>query len=98
MSTATIFLEDGLHQRIAAAAAAQEKVSMTSSSLPLSKAVEQAEVEGETFREADERWGQLLATGKTVPCGEAKQYLAARAQGIAAKKPTANKLGNARRS
>ena len=96
MSTATFFLEDGLHRRIAAAADRAGKSEHDFIFDAIVEAVEQAEVDGDASRVADERWGQVLATGKTVPWGEAKQYLVARAQGAAASKPAAKKLDNSR--
>lgn len=89
MSTATIFLENRLHQRLAAAAdlAGQSEHDFIVDAIV--KAVEHAELEEEAFRVADERWSQMLATGKTAPWGEAKQHLAARAQGAYANKPAA---------
>jgi hypothetical protein len=41
---------------------------------------------------ADERWAKVLGKGKTVPWGEAKAYLAARARGEPPTKPAARKL------
>ena len=41
---------------------------------------------------ADQRWSNIQASGKTVPWGAAKAYLAARANGVPARKPAARKL------
>jgi predicted transcriptional regulator len=92
MSTTTIRLEDELKARVAAAA---ERAGTTAHAFILeaiAQTVEQAELEEEFHRIADERWAKVLETGKTVPWDEAKAYLEARASGKHARKPTARRL------
>ena len=92
MSTTTIRLEDELKARVAAAA---ERAGTTAHAFILeaiAQTVEQAELEEEFHRIADERWAKVLETGKTVPWDEAKAYLEARASGKHARKPAARRL------
>jgi len=55
--------------------------------------VEQAELEDEFHRVADERWAKVRATAKTVRWDDARPYLEARARGERPRKPGARKLG-----
>jgi predicted transcriptional regulator len=92
MSTTTIRLEDELKARVAAAA---ERAGTTAHAFILeaiAQTVEQAELEEEFHRIADERWAKVLETGKTVPWDEAKAYLEARTSGEHARKPTARRM------
>ncbi len=43
-------------------------------------------------RVADERWRQILATGKTVSWDQTRAYLLARSQGDKPRKPVSRKL------
>ena len=58
----------------------------------IAQTVEQAELDEEFQRVAEERWTKVLDTGKTVPWEDAKAYLQARALGGRARKPAARKL------
>lgn len=92
MSTTTIRLEDELKARVAAAA---ERAGTTAHAFILQaieQTVEQAEMEEEFHRVADQRWAKLLDTGKTVPWDEVKAYVDARARGQQPRKPVARKL------
>jgi predicted transcriptional regulator len=92
MSTTTIRLEDDLKARVTAAA---ERAGTTAHAFILAaiaETVEQAELEEEMHRVADERWAKVLKTGKTVPWDEAKTYLESRARGECVRKPTARRL------
>jgi predicted transcriptional regulator len=93
MSTTTIRIEDSLKARIAFAAQRAGKTSHAFIVDAIAQTVEQAETEEELHRVADERWAQLLETGKTVPWdGAAKDYLEARARGEKPKKPPGRPL------
>jgi predicted transcriptional regulator len=92
MSTTTIRLEDELKARVAAAA---ERAGTTAHAFILQaieQTVEQAEVEEQFHRVADQRWAKLLDTGKTVPWEDVKAYVEARARGLQPRKPVARKL------
>jgi predicted transcriptional regulator len=91
MSTTTIRIDEALKARISAAA---ERAGTTSHSFILDaieQRVEQAELDDDFHRVADERWAKVLATGKTVPWNEARAYLEARASGKRPRKPIARK-------
>jgi predicted transcriptional regulator len=93
MSTTTIRLEDDLKARVAAAAAAAGKTAHAFILDAIAQSVEQAELDADFHRVADERWAKVLATGKTVPWNEAKAYLERRARGESVRRPGARKPG-----
>jgi predicted transcriptional regulator len=93
MSTTTIRLEDELKVRVAAAAERAGKTPHAFILEAIAQTVEQAELDHELHRIADERWLKLLSTRETVPWQEAKGYLEARARGERARRPAARKLG-----
>ena len=93
MSTTTIRIEDELKARVAAAAERAGKTTHAFILDAIAETVEQAELDVEFHRIADERWAKVLATQKTVLWDEAKAYLAARSRGERPRKPAARKLG-----
>jgi len=93
MSTTTIRIEDDLKARVTAAAERAGKTAHAFILDAISQTVEQAELDEDFHRIADERWAKVLATGKTVPWNDAKAYLEARARGERTRKPAARKLG-----
>lgn len=93
MSTTTIRLDDDLRARVAAAAERAGKTSHAFILDAIAQTVEQAELDDEFHRIADERWAGILATSKTVPWEEAKEYLEARSRGEHPRRPAARKLG-----
>ena len=92
MPTTTVRLEEGLKARVAAAAEREGKTAHAFILDAIAQTVEQAELDDEFQRIAEERWTKVLHTGKTVPWENAKAYLQARALGGRARKPTARKL------
>lgn len=92
MTTTTIRLEDDLKARVAAAAEREGKTAHAFILDAIAQTVEQAELDEEFHRIAEERWTEVLATGKTVPWDDAKAYLEARAAGGRPRKPAARKL------
>lgn len=92
MSTTTIRIEDDLKARIAAAAERAGKSAHGFILDAIAQTVEQAELDQEFHRIADERWAKVLATRKTVPWDDAKAYLKARARGERPRRPSARKL------
>ncbi len=92
MSTTTIRIEDDLKTRIAAAAQLAGKTSHAFILDAIAQTVEQVEIDEAFHRLAEERWAQVLATGKTVAWDDAKAYLEARALGAKVRKPAARKL------
>ena len=93
MSTTTIRIEADLKARLAAAAERAGKTAHAFILDAIAETVEQAELDDEFHRVADERWAKVLATGKTVPWDETKAYLQARSRGERPRKPAARKLG-----
>jgi len=91
MTTTTIRLEADLKRRAAAAAQRAGKTVHAFLLDAIAQTVEQSELDEAFHHLADERWGKLLASGKTVAWDDAKQYLEARASGARARKPTARK-------
>jgi predicted transcriptional regulator len=94
MSTTTIRIEDKLKARVTAAA---ERVGKTAHSFILdaiAQTVEQAELDQDFHKIADQRWAKIMATGKTIPWDDAKAYLEARTQGKRVRKPVAPKIGS----
>jgi predicted transcriptional regulator len=89
MSTTSIRLEEDLKARVAAAAERAGKTAHAFILDAIAQTVEQAELDDDFHRAADQRWAQLLATEKTVPWDEAKAYLEARSRGERARKPAA---------
>ena len=92
MSTTTIRIEDDLKARVAAAAERAGKTAHAFILDAIAQTVEQVELDAEFHRVADQRWAKVLATGKTVPWGDAKAYLEARSRGERPRKPVARKL------
>ena len=91
MSTTTIRIEDELKARIAAAAERAGKTAHAYILDAIAQTVEQAELDDEFHRLADKRWANILATGKTVPWDQARDYLEARARGESPRRPAARK-------
>ncbi len=92
MGTTTIRLEGDLKARVAAAA---QRGGVTPHAFILGaieQTVEQAEMDEELHRIADERWAKLLDTGKTVGWDEMRAYAEARARGERPRRPAARKL------
>jgi len=92
MATTTIRIDDELKTRVAAAAERTGKTAHAFILDAIAQTVDHVEQDDEFHRLADERWATLLAKGKTVPWGEAKAYLEARARGERPAKPAARKL------
>jgi len=91
MSTTTIRLPDELKARIAKAA---ERAGKTTHSLILEAIAEKAEQEEQRAgfdAEADARFAQITATGKTVSWDDMRQYLQQRVAGEAVARPVAGK-------
>ena len=89
MSTTTIRIEDDLKARVAAAAQQAGKTAHAFILDAISQTVEQVELENAFNAVADQRWAKIQASGKTVPWEDARAYLAARANGEPARKPSA---------
>jgi len=91
MTTTTIRIDDDLKARVAAAAERAGKTAHAFILDAIAQTVEQAELDDAFHRVADARWAKILATGKTVPWGEAKAWIEARSRGERPRKPVASK-------
>lgn len=91
MSTTTIRIEDDLKTRVAAAAQRAGKTTHAFILDAIAQTVEQVELDTAFNAIADQRWANIQSTGKTVPWSDAKIYLAARARGEPARKPTSTR-------
>ena len=92
-TTTTIRIEDDLKARVAAAAQSAGKTAHAFILDAIAQTVEQVELDEAFHRVADERWANVLATGKTVPWDDAKAWLEARARGERPRKPAGRKPG-----
>jgi predicted transcriptional regulator len=92
MSTTTLRIEDTLKSRVADAAQREGKTPHAFMLDAITKTVDQLELDNEFHRVADERWAELMTTGKSISWEAAKVYMEAKARGEAARKPTARKL------
>jgi predicted transcriptional regulator len=91
MPTTTIRLDDHLKTRVAAAAERAGKTSHAFILDAIAQTVEQAELDEDFHRDADQRWAKILATGKTVDWDAAKEWLDSRLRGERPRKPVARK-------
>jgi predicted transcriptional regulator len=91
MATTTIRIDTDLKARVAAAAKRAEKTAHAFILDAIAQTVERDELDAAFHRLADERWANLLTTGKTVPWGDAKAWLEARARGERPRKPVPRK-------
>ncbi len=91
MSTTTIRIDGELKARVAAAAQRAGKTPHGFIIDAIAQTVEQAELNEDFHRIADERWAKLLASGKTVPWDEMRSYLGAKARGGSPARPKPRK-------
>jgi predicted transcriptional regulator len=92
MSTTTIRLPQDLKARIAAAA---ERAGTTSHSFILQAIAEKADQEDRRsdFHDlAEQRYDEIVASGRTIPWNEMRAYLEARLAGRKTRRPIARKL------
>jgi len=91
MTTTTIRIDEDLKARVAAAAERAGKTAHAFILDAIAQTVEQVELDEAFHRVADERWANVLATGKTVAWDDAKAWLEARSRGEHPHRPTARK-------
>lgn len=92
MPTTTIRLPDDLKARIAAAAKRAGTTTHGFILEAIAEKTEQAERRADFDAVAEARYAGIVASGKTIPWREMRDYLAARMAGKAAKRPSARKL------
>ena len=92
MTTTTIRLPEDLKARVAAAA---KRAGTTAHGFILEAIAEktrQAELRADFDAVAEQRYVEIVSTGKTIPWTEMRKYLEARVAGKSAKRPEARKL------
>ena len=92
MSTTTIRMPEKLKARVAAAA---KRAGTTTHGFILDAIAEKAEQEDKRAAfdaQAEDRYAQIVATGKTIPWQEMRGYLEERLAGKEVKRPVARKL------
>jgi predicted transcriptional regulator len=94
LPTTTIRIENDLKVRVAAAAERAGKTAHAFILDAIAETVRRDELDAAFRRVADERWADVLATGKTVKWDDAKAWLEARSRGEAADRPSAGKFGD----
>jgi len=94
MLTTTIRLDNQLKERIASVAARSGKSAHAFMLDAIAQTVEQCEVDLEFSATADQRWKNILQSGKTVPWEDTKSYLAARSSGESPRRPPARSPGH----
>ena len=92
MSTTTIRLPGDLKARIAAAAKRAGTTVHGFILEAIAEKAEQAERLADFDAVAEARYARIVASGKTIPWHEMRDYLKARMAGKAAKRPLARKL------
>lgn len=92
MTTTTIRLPEELKARVVTAA---KRSGMTAHGFILEAIAEktqQAELRADFDAEAEQRYADIVSSGKTIPWTEMRKYLQARVSGKTAKRPVARKL------
>jgi len=92
MSTTTIRLSEELKARVAAAAKRAGTTSHNFILEAIAEKADQAERRAEFLETADQRYAQIVASGKTIPWPEMRRYLEDRLAGRKTRRPTAKKL------
>lgn len=91
MSTTTIRMPEALHEQVREAA---DRAGITPHGFILQAIAEKAESDSlrHAFHEtANQRYGEIIATGETIPWADMKQYLEQRLEGQKVDKPRALK-------
>lgn len=92
MSTTTIRLSEDLKLRLKQAAERSGTTAHNFIVEAIAEKTAQAERRSDFDAEADSRYAKIIASGKTIPWSEMRQYLEARAGGANAARPGARKL------
>lgn len=92
MSTTTIRLPDNLKARVATAATRSGKTAHAFILEAIAEKTDDEERRSASFALAEERYAEIVATGKTIPWAEMRSYLEARLAGKKPRRPTGKKL------
>jgi predicted transcriptional regulator len=87
MSTTTIRLPPALKERVARAAEVAGTTAHSFILAAIAEKAEQAELRGEFQEAAEQRYAEIVASGKTVPWKEMRRYLERRAKGSKISRP-----------
>lgn len=92
MSTTTIRLPDDLKARVAEAAKRAGTTAHGFILEAIAEKTQQTEQRADFDAVAEERYSEIVSSGKTIPWAEMRKYLAARIAGQDVKRPRARKL------
>jgi predicted transcriptional regulator len=92
MSTTTIRLPEDLKARVAAAAKRSGTTTHGFILDAIAEKTEQEDLRAAFDADAEDRYAQIVATGKTIPWQEMRGYLEERLAGKEVKRPVARKL------
>jgi predicted transcriptional regulator len=92
MSTTTIRLPDDLKRRIAKVAKRRGTTTHSLILEAIAEKAEQAERQTQFDAEAEQRYADIVASGKTIPWTDMRHYLEQRIAGKTARRPVARKL------
>lgn len=92
MSTTTIRLPEKMKARVAAAAKRSGTTTHAFILDAIAEKAEQEDLRAAFDADAEDRYAQIVATGKTIPWQEMRGYLEERLAGKEGKRPVARKL------
>ena len=92
MTTTTIRLSDDLKARVSVAASRSGTTTHGFILEAIAEKTQQAERQADLDRVAEQRYADIVSSGKTIPWTEMRKYLEARVTGKSAKRPVARKL------
>jgi predicted transcriptional regulator len=93
MSTTTIRLPEDLKKRVATAASNAATTVHNFILQAIAEKTSQEELKHDFYEVADQRYANILASGKTIPWNEMRDYLKSRAKGkTSVARPTAKKM------
>jgi predicted transcriptional regulator len=93
MPTTTVRLPEELKARVTAAAKRAGKTPHSFIVEAISEKAEREELRAEFDELAEQRYAEIVASGKTIPWSKMRTYLANRLAGKNSRRPTARKLG-----
>ena len=92
MTTTTIRLPEDLKARVATAAKRSGTTPHAFILEAIAEKTEQAELRADFDEVAEQRYADIVSSGKTISWAEMRKYLEARVAGKSAKRPVAKKL------
>ena len=92
MTTTTIRLPEDLKARVATAAKLSGTTAHGFILDAIAEKTQQAELRADFDEVAEQRYADIVSSGKTIPWAEMRKYLEARVSGKSAKRPVSRKL------